>query len=435
METIEKQFEKFYENIKLTPAQKQDAIDKYTGVCKKLHGHYYTNIEYNGSTKLLIGSYGKHTSIRPARDVDVIFIMPEEKFAQYDDNTSNKQSQLLQDVKRILKEKYPNTPISAFGKIVKLEFSETKHDVELVPAWENNDGSFKLPDSENGGSWHIQSYREEIRAIWDSDKATGKTKFLIRSIKKWSDNCSVKLKSWDIEQMVLAFFSRKDASGYSRASLIKEFFAYFHQNTTDQNLKSHLSTALNRAEKACDFEINQKLDNATEEWKKIFGDDFPKNEKPASVVQNASSLDSLQKKYPSPTEEYLDHTYGIPFELNPAYKLNLDADVSKQDGFRDGSLKSFISRNFPIKKKKKLLFRASHNVPSPYGMKWKIRNFGDEANNAEGGLRGEIHDDEGLEVRKEDTKYYGQHYVECYIIKDKKCVAVGHILVPIANDY
>ena len=92
MLTIQNQFEKFYENIKLTPAQREDAKKKYRGVCKKLHDHYYPDIEYIGKTKLLFGSYGKHTNIKPPRDVDVLFIMPEDKFAQYDDNQSNGQS-------------------------------------------------------------------------------------------------------------------------------------------------------------------------------------------------------------------------------------------------------------------------------------------------------------------------------------------------------
>jgi len=65
MSTIRKSFEKFVSNIRLTSAQIEDAKKKYNGVCKKLHNHYYPDSEYNGSTKLLIGSYGKRTNIRP----------------------------------------------------------------------------------------------------------------------------------------------------------------------------------------------------------------------------------------------------------------------------------------------------------------------------------------------------------------------------------
>lgn len=439
MNPIEKQFEQFYEKIKLTPAQREDARIKHNGVCEKLHDYYYPDITYSGSTKLLIGSYGKHTSIRPARDIDVIFIMPPEKFAQYNDNSSNKQSQLLQDVKKILEEKYPNTPISAFGKIVKLEFVDTKHDVELVPGWENDDGTFTIPDSENGGSWHTQDYRKEISDIADSDAATGKTKFLIRSAKKWSDNCTAPLRTYQIEQVVLSFFSSSSLTNSSTAQLFVNFFQYFLNNTSDQSLKSHINTALGRAQKALDFETNSKFEQAADEWKKIFGDDFSKTIKIATesvgtVSDSHAKLTKLHQEYPSPHEEHLEGKYGIPLEIDPIYSVSLDADVTKQNGFRDSTLLAFLRNKFPVQKKKKLLFRVSHNIPSPYEIKWKIRNFGEEAKGADG-LRGQIYEDEGYETRQESTLYYGEHYVECYIIKNSKCVALGRILVPIGNNY
>lgn len=432
MNAIEEQFAKFYENIKLTPAQKQDAIDKYTGVCKKLHDTYYPNVAYNGSTKLLIGSYGKHTSIRPARDVDVIFILPKDKFAQYDDNTSNKQSQLLQDVKAILETKYPNTPIKAFGKIVKIEFSETKHDVELVPGWENDDGSFTIPDSENGGSWIVQRYREEIKAIAESDATTGKTKFLIRLIKKWSDNCSANIRSFHIEQKVLSYFSAGDRSEYDTGKLVREFFQYYHDTIIDSNLQSHLNTAYNRAKKACDFQANEKIDDAIEEWVKIFGGDFPKTVKAIASERADVLIAELQKKYPAASEEFLDRDYGIPFAINPLYNVRVDVLIN-QDGWRSNMwmLSNFKLKGWRITKNAKLIFSVvENNVPYPYQVKWKVRNFGEEAKGIDK-LRGEISDDAGQEKKTENTLYHGEHYVECYIIKDNKCVATGSVFVPI----
>jgi tRNA nucleotidyltransferase (CCA-adding enzyme) len=57
--------------LKLTKRQREDAKTKYTSVAKLLHNAFY-NTEYNGSTKLLIGSYGKKTNIRPPGDVDLL---------------------------------------------------------------------------------------------------------------------------------------------------------------------------------------------------------------------------------------------------------------------------------------------------------------------------------------------------------------------------
>jgi hypothetical protein len=190
----------------LTSNQLEDAKTKYDGVCSKLHDHYYTT-QYNGSTKLLIGSYGKKTNIRPARDIDVVFMMPPDKYDQYDDNQSNGQSQLLQDIKVILEEKYPDTPIKAFGKVVVIEFADTQHQVELLPAWEHEDGTFTIPNSENGGSWEQWDPRSEIKKIKDSEEKTGRTRSLIRMVKKWTENCTVKIKSYQIEDKVVDYFT------------------------------------------------------------------------------------------------------------------------------------------------------------------------------------------------------------------------------------
>ena len=430
---VNDQFLKFYENIKLTPAQRDDAVTKHTGVCKKLHDYYYPNVEYNGSTKLLIGSYAKHTHIRPARDIDVIFIMPPEKFEQYDDNQSNCQSQLLQDIKAILVEKYPNTPIRADEKVVVLEFADTKHDVELLPAWENDDGTFRIPNSVNGGSWENWNPRLEILKISNSDEATGKTRALIRMVKKWSENCSAKIKSYKIENGVIDFFTTVD-HGLDYPVLVKNFFGYLYSATADENLRSYLSTAFNRAKKACEFEDNNKMEDAVAEWQKVFGDDFYITLEKGVVDGTADKIQKLYLVYPSSKEEYLEKKYGIKTSLNPAYSLKIDAEV-QQNGFRNNFLSNFILSRLPLLKNKKLTFKVTKNtVPTPFEMKWKVRNFGTEAKDADD-LRGEISDDFGSAEKKENTRYMGEHYVECYIIKSNVCVASDRILVPIGRDY
>lgn len=432
--SVNDQFLKFYENIKLTSAQRDDAKTKYEGVCKKLHDYYYPTTEYTGATKLLIGSYAKHTHIRPARDIDVIFMMPPEKFDQYDDNQSNCQSQLLQDIKKILEEKYPDTPIRADEKVIVLEFADTKHDVELLPAWEYEDGTFKIPDSKNGGSWENWDPRSEIKKIGDSDTMTGKTRSLVRMIKKWSENCTAKIKSYKIEDGVMSYFNLGEGYMADYSSLVKNFFEYFYNNVIDENLRSHLSTALNRARKGCEFEKNGKIEDAVTEWRKIFGDDFPATIEKESLDAVDQKTQELRLTYPSPKEEYLESKYGIKTRLNSTFVVKIDAEI-EQKGFRSNLLSNFILRRMPLLKQKKITFKIIKNtVPLPFEIKWKVRNFGDEANEAED-LRGEISEDFGSAEKEERTKYLGEHYVECYLIKDRICVAKDKILVPIGNNY
>ncbi|MDO8676355.1 MAG: nucleotidyltransferase [Candidatus Azambacteria bacterium] len=281
-------FEKFYENIRLTKKQKEDAKTKYNGVCKKLHDHYYPETTYTGDTKLLIGSYGKHTNIRPPRDVDVLFIMPPEKFDQYNDNSSNAQSQLLQDIKNILSDKYTTSDrLKAWGKVVLIEFSDGHHNIELLPAWLQVDGKFLIPNTENGGHWDYWDSKAEIKKIQESNNNNNKKTIpLIRMIKKWSDNCTVKLKSYEIENGVLGFINLYN-SFLAYSELVKQFLEYFHNITIDNSIKSHLKTALDRTRKACEFEQEDNLYKAVAEWKKIFGDDFPScdDEKDVAALQ------------------------------------------------------------------------------------------------------------------------------------------------------
>ncbi len=424
--SINDQFLEFYENIKLTSSQRDDAKTKYTGVCKKLHGVYYPTITYNGSTKLLIGSYAKHTHIRPARDIDVIFIMPSDKFDQYNDNKSNGQSQLLQDIKKILEEKYPDTSIKAFGKVVILEFSDTQHNVELLPAWEREDKTFIIPNSEKGGYWEYWDPRSEIQAIEDSNV---KTRPLIRMVKKWSENCSVKLKSYQIEKKVLDFFSSSSSFEDEYSFLVRDFFFYFYQSTSDEALKSNLNTAYSRAKKACDFEKEELLEKAVEEWRKIFGDDFP-----ITLGKNiAFSSDILQ-----PTLGDCSHCKPLKWPYNQASKVRIDAYIYtfNEDIDKRKKLGGINSNGRNLLKKLYLKFIAKTNARGGFEYYWQVVNTGTEAKNAVkkdgsiGDLRG--HFITGNRVHWEQTKYIGKHWIECFIIQNNVCVArSGKFLVNI----
>lgn len=421
--SIEEQFEKFYENIKLTQAQREDAKRKYDGVCGKLHSYYYPDTTYDGNTRFLIGSYGKKTHIRPARDIDVIFIMPPEKFSQYNDNNSNCQSQLLQDVKAILEEKYKNTPISAFGKVVVLEFADPQHKVEVQPAWENENGTFTIPNSENGGSWEIVDPRAEIKRIQDSDEQTGKTKKLIRTTKKWSELCTAPVKSFAIENKVLEFFSSNNTDNRF-AITVRDFFSYFYNSASDESLRSHLNTALSRAKKACTFEDEQKLDEATEEWKKILGDDFPK--------QMDKFLSEDQVYVRAPDEKFIEEL--LPVSIDGHVKVDIETYCKPKNGsFRKSVLLSRLPIGW-IFRKDSLEFKATASgYNGNYDTKWKVRNFGEEAERANK-LRGEIlEDNNGLHGYKDGAAFYGEHFLECYVIKNGTCIAKKRITVPIGK--
>ena len=137
--TTESRFAALLANIRPTGAQMEDARTKLDGVARTLHSNYYEDA-FTGETARLIGSYGKGTAVRPPRDVDILFVLPNVLYQRYSDYESNGPSQLLQDVKDVLKDRYSTTDkIRGDAHVVVIPFSGG-HNVELLPAWRTTNG-------------------------------------------------------------------------------------------------------------------------------------------------------------------------------------------------------------------------------------------------------------------------------------------------------
>lgn len=416
---MQQQFELFQKRISLKPNQKKDAKIKYKGVCKALHTAFYEN-DYTGETKFLFGSYKEKTAIRPitsSQDVDVIFKIPEEVFKQYASQERGP-SRLLERIRKILLDsRYSlGEKPKAWGKVILITMKDGKHNIELLPGYEQGNGTFIIPNTDNGGSWEIFDPRKELKIFSHSNnKSDGLTRKLTRMIKSWKRNCScVSLKSYQIKNFVILFLSEYEFKNRSYSSVVKDFFEFLNKNIDDKN-KSYVETALTRCIKALNYEAEEKFEEATDEWIKIFGTCFPA----MSAIGKSTIDDSV-----SPKEQFIENIF--PVEINPQYALELDCEV-EQNGWR----KTLLSRISYLKKEKSLdFFIKNHNIPHPFSVKWKVRNYGEEAFKLNQ-LRGEILPDDGRFRKKETTRYRGEHLVECYAIKDGKCVACGKIKVPI----
>ncbi len=418
-------FDELLRRIKLTKLQREDAKRKYTGIAKKLHDKYYVS-EYNGNTKLIIGSYGKKTNIRPPGDVDLLFKIPLETYERFFEYKSNGPASLLQEIKGILAEKYTTTDsIKAWGKVVLVEFSDGTHNVELLPAIEI-DGVFIIPNSENDGSWDSFDVRTEIDALSESNNSTnGLTRRLIRIMKCWKQqNSTMTLKSYQIEELCIKFLEQFDSPELSSmGNLISELLEWLHLNTEVD--MTNIRTAYSRAQKALIYEANGQFIEACNEWKKIFGEsNFP------SYSGLREKIHKLRLAYPSQAEEFIEDIHKI--RIDPAVKLSIDAKVNpNRKGFRNiewpivGFLKTFSA----IPTQSNIYFTAQTNIT---GLKylWKIRNFGNHALR-ENGLRGQIKQGSDDGRWREPTKYHGSHYVECYAIQNDICVAIARVEVPI----
>lgn len=90
-----------------------------------------------------------------------------------------------------------------------------------------------------------------------------------------------------------------------------------------------------------------------------------------------------------------------------------------------GRFKKFVS-GAPLPKNAELRFYAVADNLKDYEVRWQVTNDGYEARRA-GCLRGDFYGGKTVEgrcLREEKTAYLGEHYVECYLIKDGNCL--GH---------
>jgi len=288
--TVSQRFDKLLSNLKLTHDQRQDGVTKANGVYRCLNAHYYRRVV--GSTGAFVGSWGKATEIRPPRDVDLLYWLPNDVYWRVERHIGNKQSQLLQEVKGVLSATYPTTRMRGDGQVVVVPFES--YSVEVVPAFRLQSGKALICDTNNGGRYEETDPVAEIRAVNRSDEQTkGNTRNLIRMQKRWQEHCSVPLKSFVIELLAIEFLDiwpyRANISVYYDW-MVRDFFRFLKQKPVcsfllipgtfqiiwlGEEWRSRAESASSRAEKACQFEADKMAHAAGEEWQKIFGEFIP----------------------------------------------------------------------------------------------------------------------------------------------------------------
>lgn len=279
MKTVEDFFNSFLSDLHLTPTQREDAKTKYQGVISCLSNHFYGRARQDND-QFLFGSYKTKTNIRPldnGSDVDVLFKISEDCYKRYKGNPSG----LLQEIRKALKDKYTSTEkIKAWGKVVLINFSDGHHNVELLPAFENSNGTFKIPNTENGGSWENFDPRGQIDAFYNS-RDHELVREIVQMTKCWVRNtATMSYKSFKVMEDAIDFVNTYYPNGkgnYDYDEIMLDFLTSLKNKTYLSHLSpisSYIDTARTRAVKAIEYRNNGKYIEATQEWQKIFGNMF-----------------------------------------------------------------------------------------------------------------------------------------------------------------
>lgn len=193
--------------------------------------------------------------------------------------------------------------------------------------------------------------------------------------------------------------------------------------------KNHLSAELSKLDEVI-LDKDSKEDDVKEAWYKFFNHEYWNEEKAIS-----ESRDFLKSLYSyTDTEQFIedlvdDCTEQYFVDVTCKVKANCTHDWLYKDEFLDKFpvFKKVIPRGLSIE-----LEMRKTNVPEPYSVWWKVRNVGEEAYKRNC-IRGQIEKNKGKK-KIEHSDFKGSHYVDCYIVKDNKCVARECVDVTIGND-
>lgn len=168
--------------------------------------------------------------------------------------------------------------------------------------------------------------------------------------------------------------------------------------------------------------------DALQAWYGFFNHDFWNEQLSDSSNYSQSSTLIIKSVHSfSDTEQFIEDLYPVKL----SYSCRISCHVSG-DGWRPKPLSEFLSllrrylpHNFEIR-----CVMEYTNCPPPYKIFWKVKNVGPEAERRNQ-LRGQIVE-EGKSI-VEHSLFFGNHYIECYIIKNEVCVAKTRVDIPIGR--
>jgi hypothetical protein len=440
-------FNQFIKNIHINNSD--EISENYKKVTKALNDYYYAS-DNDSNNCYQIGSYGRRTGIHGISDLDMAFELPRSIYDKFNDYSSSEQSSLLQDVKKALQEVYEDDKVKADGQIVAVNLDGFR--IEVLPTFyldKDHNGNldkdiYTYPDSNDGGSWKKTKPKKEIRTTRElNEECIDNTyRHLCRMIRAWKNNVGINFSGLWIDTLVYNFFvshaEHKNSSYKNYASLVKDFFKYLYDQyeispdkkiwrAPGSNQVVHGSwqghRKIKKAYQLC-LEALEDEEIANENWSKVFGVSFP-------IEDDKTISESLLVLRKAPDEQFVEYVYNGHIDIKNY--VSIDYSIS-QESKTWKALKSLIpSRTVPMSRTLEFYIQ-SIDVEPPYEVKWKVRNVGSlakEKKQQRGKLQPSSSGKHKTSKLVESSNFNGEHWVECYIIKNNICVARDRISVPI----
>ena len=291
MNVIAGLFSDFCSNLRFQDSTMTKIRLRYHSITQCMND-YYWGIKSDDAHSLYVGSYGRGTEIHSS-DIDILIPVPRSIYDRFRRYVFNGPSQFLQEVKRVIGERYSTTFLRADGQIIRVPFSDGIN-FEILPAIENLDGSFLFANSNSGGAWETTDPRAEIRAVNELNNGCNHNlKRLCRMMRAWRDSNQVDISGIVID--ILCYRFLKDCPWREKTYIYydwmsRDCFEYFSQVPTwwrnIQVMGSNRSIPINphfqrKARNAYDLAVSAisseksgSVYTASSTWRQIYGTRF-----------------------------------------------------------------------------------------------------------------------------------------------------------------
>ena len=413
--SISDDFKTFLDNIKIDNAA---TIGSRYGEVTAALNKEFRDTESKTANSLQVGSYGRWTAINGISDLDMIYVMPAGKWEDYKDG---RQYELLRDARAAIKRRYPSTTVKVDRLVVRVLYKDFH--LEVMPAFKLADGSYKYPDTANGGSWKITKPQAELDEMKEANARKNRNlRRLCKMARAWKNKHGVAMGGLLIDTLAYNFLESTDdydtKSYHYYDFMCRDFFEFLADQPEQSEYAALGSRQRVRVKKRFERKAKKAYElclkaieasgqkNERQKWRDVFGNAYPAPAK--SAAGEAAAYAHVFKN----TEEFVEDRFPVDIR----YDLRINCEVT-QDGFRPTMLRQLLEGYGVLRPQKKLRFflADASDLPENVELYWKVLNRGDEAERRDM-IRGQIVHDEGRAERQETTNFRGDHLVECYAV-------------------
>lgn len=318
--TMQARFKEFASALEITCGEQKDASALHTDVRQRPDGSSL-KIEHD----FLSGSYARETKIRPLKDIDLVMILEEDAYPEYDEDGDP--AALLDEVKDVLDGLYEDddtVTVEMQHRSVNLRFSNPPYGFDVVPAFVVGGDVLRIPDRKHD-MWprtNPAKHQELLTEANDAQHTDGTIVPIIKMLKGWNTNQGGVVKSFWIEAQAMRVFA-SEIESYPKG--VSEFFHRAADlilepcpepagvgpdidiSLTDEERHVKRQKFLGfaqLADQALQCEADGDEDEAHRLWYEIFGDPFPKPPMAEAGTGSRIAFPSGSKTMPREAEPF-----------------------------------------------------------------------------------------------------------------------------------